>query len=410
MKAEVIALGLPGPACETGQPAYAGLGESLTELGFELTFVTAVKAREAEAEETLRQAFERSHLIIITGGGGPGTEELAKKTLSRLLDKRLILQADLVQKIESAYRAKGLEPPATYEKSALLPYGAKSIEDQQGVPSGFYMEHAGRYVLYVPVLADDFSGSAPVELIRRIAGKRKPRHFERSRVLRCYGLAASRVRELLKDVLPVGVTTDLSGSLDGVDVKLKARSDSPERAEAILRDAVTEAMARLGDYFYGVGGEGMEHAVARLLFEKKLTIATAESCTGGLIAKRLTDISGSSGYMERGVVTYSNRSKVELLGVPAKVIEEHGAVSKEAAEAMAAGIRWNANSDLGLSVTGIAGPTGGTPEKPVGLVYIGLATPEGVTVKAFNFPGDRSEIRWATSQRALDIVRRYLLS
>jgi nicotinamide-nucleotide amidase len=169
-------------------------------------------------------------------------------------------------------------------------------------------------------------------------------------------------------------------------------------------------VSRLGDYCYGLGSNGMEHSVAVLLIEKKLTIATAESCTGGLIAKRLTDVPGSSAYMERGVVTYSNRAKVELLGVPSNVIEEHGAVSRETAEAMAEGMRWNANSDLALSVTGIAGPTGGTPEKPVGLVYIGLATPVGVTVKGYNFAGDRSEIRYATSQKALDIVRRYLLS
>lgn len=153
--------------------------------------------------------------------------------------------------------------------------------------------------------------------------------------------------------------------------------------------------------------ETIEETVARLLTDRGLTIGTAESCTGGLLAKRLTDVAGSTTYMDRGVVTYSNRSKVELLGVPETIIVEHGAVSPETARAMAEGIRRISGTDIGISITGIAGPGGGSPEKPVGLVYIGLATADGVTVQRFVFPGDRAEVRLATSSAALEMIREY---
>jgi len=154
--------------------------------------------------------------------------------------------------------------------------------------------------------------------------------------------------------------------------------------------------------------EALEESVARLLTARGLTISTAESCTGGLLAKRLTDVSGSSLYMDRGVITYSNRSKQELLGVPEKTLIDHGAVSAETAAAMAEGIRRLSGTGIGISITGIAGPTGGTPEKPVGLVYIGLATPDGVTVDKYNFPGERAAVRQTTSDAALEMIRKYL--
>ena len=406
MRAEVIALGLT-PVATEGVAAATGIAEGLAELGLELGSITVVRAREREVEEALRHALRRSHLVIITGGGE--REDLAKKTLSRLLDKRLVLQGDLLKKIKDAYHARSIETPGGFEKTALLPHGARTIEDRQGMPSGFYMEYSGRYVLYLPGLTAGVKDALPREIAASLLARNKLRRWERHRVMRVYGLEEARVREALKE-LASEASFDLHSSPEGVDIRLHVSAETEEKAVSLLDETCLKIISRLGDYCYGAGSEGMEAVVARLLIEKRLTIATAESCTGGLVAKRLTDMPGSSAYMERGVVTYSNQSKQDLLSVPARTISDQGAVSKETAQAMAEGIRWSAKADIGLSVTGIAGPAGGSPAKPVGLVYIGLATPTGVTVKGYNLPGDRAQVRFSASQRALDMVRRYLIS
>lgn len=416
MRAEAIVLGLDMAA---GRAAWENLSDALGELGLTLGSVTSVGVRETEVEEAIRHALGRSFLVIIYGAkrSGPALaaatgheEDLAKKIISRVLGRRLILQSDLLGKLGAAYRNLSLDTPAGFEKLALLPSGARAIEDAQGAPSGFYMEHEGRYILYLPRLAGDMAGAVPGEFMKLLVRNRGLRRWERRRVLRSYGLEEAKVRELLADMLGGDGCLDFATGLDGVDIKVTVRSDIAEKADRALEETCARIAAKLGDYVYGIGAFGMEQEAARLLIDRQLTIALAESCTGGLLAKRLTDVPGSSAFMERGAVTYSDRSKEEMLGVPAKTLAERGAVSRETAQAMAEGIRWSAKADIGLSITGIAGPTGGTQTKPVGLVYIGLATPEGVDVKGFNFPGSRDEIRYASSQRALDLLRRYLIS
>jgi len=412
VRAEVIHIGLNGPCECRGGDAYQNLSAALGEIGLELGSVTYVRSAEPEVEEALKLAVRRSRLVILTGGVGhnSGREELAKKTLSRLLNRRLILQPDMIKRLEGAYKGRGLDLPHGYEKAALLPHGARPLTDTLGNPSGFYIEQEGHVVLYAASSPEDVMATLPAELPSVMRLRNRSRRFERVRIVRTYGVDELRLAEMLQGVGDREVAVSYIGTPEGVDIRVMVHAGLAEKAESLLDGACNNITAKAGDYCYGMDSEGMEAAVARLLTEKKLTISTAESCTGGLVAKRLTDVSGSSAYMERGVVTYSSRAKEELLDVPAKTLAEHGAVSKETAEAMAEGIRWRANTDLGLSITGIAGPTGGTVAKPVGLVYIGLATSEGVTVKGYNFQGDRAAVRFATSQRALDMVRRYLIS
>jgi len=415
--AEAIALGIDVPDA-AGTHRLQDLSDSLLELGLELGSVTFVSAREPEIENALKQALSRSFLVILAGGGGrftvpqvsPGLEDLAKKILSRVLDKRLILQGELLKNLEGIYRSRGMDAPVGFEKMALLPSGAKVITDDSGMPAGFYTESGGRHILYLPRLDGGVARLMPPQLARTLARGRGIRRWGKTGIIRSYGLEEARVRELLKGIGGTDSIINFMTSPEGVDIKVKALSDTPDKAERLLEATCSEISSALGGYCYGMGDEGMEAAVAKLLKEKGLTISTAESCTGGLIAKRLTDIPGSSRYMERGVVTYSNHSKEEMLNVPARTIIETGAVSKETAKAMAEGVRWAAKTDLGISVTGIAGPEGGTVAKPVGLVYIGLAAPDGVNVKGFNFIGSRDSIRFSASQRALDILRRYLIS
>ncbi len=407
MKAEIIAIDLCSPSGGAGMDPVGRLADRLSAAGLELVSLTHVRPSERDLEDFLNQALKRSRLAIITGGG----EDLAKKTLSRLLDRRLILQNEILKQVEEIYAKTGETPPVGYEKAALMPYGAKAVLGGPGAaPSGFFLEQNGRYILYLASLPKDISAGLPEELMEHLGSMARPRRWRRSKIFRSYGLDEPKVAELLKGAFGRDCAVSLYSGLDGVDVKLTASSHTAKSAASLLDEAGGKVASMLGDFCYATGDTRLEEAVAGLLAGKKLTIATAESCTGGLIAKRLTDISGSSAYMERGVVTYSNQSKVELLGVKKATLAAHGAVSRETAEEMAEGIRWNAKSDLGISVTGIAGPTGGTKDKPVGLVYIGMATSEGVSVKQCNFPGDRDAVRYATSQRALDMVRRYLLS
>lgn len=418
MRAEVVALDLCSPVPDAGGGSVARLADALAGFGLELAALTHIRAHERDLEDILGQSLRRSHLVIITGGvvrgfsysSSRGGEDLVKKTLSRLLDRRLILQPELLKRLENAYNTRRVTVPSGFEKSALLPQGSVGVPDSTGEPFGFYLEHGGRYIMFVPALSEDVGAALPVELAGLLTRKSRAWMVESSRVVRTFGLEEYKVAEIIKDVNGKDISLTLFGSPEGVDIRVSAKAELKDKADAALDDACTKLMGILDDYCYATGSTKMEETVARLLTGKKLTISTAESCTGGLIAKRLTDVSGSSVYMERGVVTYSNRAKVDLLGVPERTLEEHGAVSRETAQEMAQGMRWNSGTDLALSVTGVAGPTGGTPAKPVGLVYIGFATQDGVTVRGFNFPGDREEVRFQTSQRALDIVRRYLLS
>jgi nicotinamide-nucleotide amidase len=224
-------------------------------------------------------------------------------------------------------------------------------------------------------------------------------------------LSESKVNELVQDILKQKrPAAGLTARETGVDIRIVAQEGSGARSRSTVERAETEIRKRLGDAVYGIDGQAMEDILGALLLQRKMTLSVAESCTGGLISGRITDVSGSSAYFERGVVSYSNAAKTALLGVPADLIERYGAVSRETAKAMAQGMRERAKTDLGLAVTGIAGPTGGTPEKPVGLVYIALASPDGVTVNEHRFLGTRSQVRQRTAQMAMDMVRRYLIA
>ncbi len=396
MRAEAVIFGLgtPGGAEPSGGYMQA-LSDSLGEFGLELMAVSFVAPDEKEAEGAVRLALSRSLLVVTSGmGGQERIEEVSRKVLARALGKRLVLHPDL-------------------EDKALLPKGARLLtSDGHGRPSGFWLEREGRYIVWLGEAAG--RGSAlrdiiPPELARALS-RGRGRKFSASRTMRCYGITAEDARRLLGDISVPDGDIGFSSSLEGLDMAASARADTREKAQKLLLELCAEIARKAGDSFYGTDGEGMQDTVARLLAERHMTVATAESCTGGLVAKRLTDVAGSSVYMERGVVTYSNRAKEELLSVPDETLIKHGAVSEETARLMAEGIRRNADTDLGLGITGIAGPGGGTAEKPVGLVYIGLATPEGTVVRKLHFPGDRAAVRFASSQMALDMIRRYLIS
>ncbi len=408
MRAEIIATGselLSGGVVETNS---IFLAEELLLIGIETAFKTVVGDNERDIEAALRQALQRAEVILITGGIGPTEDDVTRKVLAKVTKRRLILSEDALSAIKG--RLAGREYASTNDRQALVPVGSRLLLNPVGTAPGFFLEEGGRLIAVLPGVSQEMEamfseGLRPV-LAERFGGKL----FIRKRVLRTFGMPESAVNEALSAVVkkkrPV---IGLTAKETGVDVRIVSSEPNQEAAEALIEKTESEIRERLKDAVYGVDSQTMEEIVGVLLKQRRLTIAVAESCTGGLISKRLTDVSGSSGYFMSAAVVYSNRAKVEMLHVPDELLEKHGAVSREVAAAMAQGIRNTVKTDLGLSVTGIAGPTGGSAKKPVGLVFMALASSEGAKVEEHRFLGDRGQIRMKASQAALDMVRRYLI-
>jgi competence/damage-inducible protein CinA-like protein len=411
MRAEIIATGselLSGGVVDTNS---VFLAEELLDIGIETAFKTIVGDDEKDMEDAVRTARERVDIILVTGGIGPTEDDITRKALARVLKKRLVLSDDALKAVKAVFKAKGKEYPGANDRQALIPAGARLLRNPIGVAPGFTVVEDGKFVAVLP--------GVPAEMQAMFRENLRPaleEHFGgkaviRRKVLHTCGLSESKVNELIQDILKqkrpaVGLTARETG----VDIRIVAHEGSGARSRSTMERTEADIRKKLGDAVYGVDGQEMEEVVGALLTQRKRTLAVAESCTGGLISGRFTNIAGSSAYFEQGVVAYSNAAKTGLLGVPADLIERHGAVSSEVAKAMAQGIRERSKTDVGLSVTGIAGPSGGTPEKPVGLVYIALASPDGVTVNENRFLGTRSQVRQRTAQMAMDMVRRYLIA
>jgi nicotinamide-nucleotide amidase len=411
MRAEIIATGselLSGGVVDTNS---VFLAEELLDIGIETAFKTIVGDDEKDMEDAVRTALGRVDVIVVTGGIGPTEDDITRKAVARVLKKRLVLSDDALKAVKAVFQAKGKEYPGANDRQALIPAGARLLINPVGVAPGFTFTEDERFVAVMP--------GVPAEMQAMFRQGLRPaleEHFGgkaviRRKVLHTCGLSESKVNELIQDILKqkrpaVGLTArDTS-----VDIRIVAHEGSGARSRSSAERAESDIRKKLGDAVYGIDGQEMEEVLGALLTQRKMTLAVAESCTGGLISGRITNISGSSFYFERGVVTYSNAAKTEILGVPDALIGKHGAVSREVAKAMAQGIRDRAKTDLGLAVTGIAGPTGGTAEKPAGLVYIALASADGVTADEHRFLGTRMQVRQRAAQMAMDTVRRFLIS
>ncbi len=411
MRAEIIATGtelLSGGIMETNS---VFLSQELTEIGIEPAFKTVVGDVEKDMEDALRTAMGRVNAVIVTGGIGPTEDDMTRKAVARVLRKRLVLSEDALRSIKAVFAAKGKKYPVAGDRQALLPGGSRILANPVGVAPGFYYHDAEKFVAVLPGVPEEMRAMYRESLRQPLQDLFGGKSVIRRKVLHTCGLSESQVNGLIQDVLkqkrPV---VGLSARDTGVDIRIMAREGSRAHALTAIERTEAEVRKKLGDAVYGVDGQSIEEIVGALLNQRKMTISVAESCTGGLIGGRLTNVPGSSEYFERGAVTYSNASKTGLLGVPEELIDRHGAVSREVAAAMAQGIRERSGTDLGLAVTGIAGPGGGTPEKPVGLVYVALASKSGLQVDEHRFLGTRDQIRRRTVQTGLDTVRRYLIS
>ncbi|HYA86511.1 MAG TPA: competence/damage-inducible protein A [Nitrospirota bacterium] len=409
MRAEIIATGteLLTGSIETNS---VFLSEELMLVGLETAFKTVVGDDEKDMEEALKRALERVDAVIITGGLGPTEDDVTRKVIAKITKKRLILNDDARKAIHARLAGRGRDVIIANERQALIPAGTRLLSNPAGIAPGFYIDEEGPFLAVLPGVPKEmramYSEGLKPALVQRFGGK----SFIKRRVLRTCGLSESAVNQSLQDIMRRSEpTVGLSVRDTGVDVRIIARATSSDQAQALVERTEAVIREKLDDAIFGVDGVELEEVVGALLKQRRLKLAVAESCTGGLIGARITNIAGSSDYFERAAVVYSNRAKNEMLGVPLDLIERHGAVSSEVAAAMAQGILRAARADLGLSITGIAGPGGGTERKPVGLVYTALASPEGIKTAEYRLLGNREQVRLRASQMALDMVRRYLI-
>lgn len=396
---------LAGPSDEAGQQ----VARALLAHGLPVASRQVVDEDEAAVEAALRAGVGAYGLIVILGGGGGSAGEIVRRVLARVTGARLILNERLLATLEAVHARRERPMPRREERLALLPQGAVLWSVERGAP-GWVLETEHSAVVVLPAASPALADLLSHHLMP-YAHERLGREGVLVRTLKTAGLAPSDVEERIGPWL--GAEGEVAVSCVPVDgevwVRLSARAASFPLAEAALREVEAPVLEALGVDCYGRDQETLEGVVGKLLVERRLTLSVAESCTGGLLAHRITNVSGSSAYFERGVVTYSNQAKEDLLGVPRALLVAHGAVSGPVAEAMARGICRASNTPLGLAITGIAGPEGGTAAKPVGTVFIALAHPGGVESRKFVFAGGRESIKWQSAQMALDLLRRWLL-
>jgi nicotinamide-nucleotide amidase len=359
------------------------------------------------------QACQHADVVLISGGLGPTEDDLTRQALARAMGVELRLDSNSVEQIRRFFRSRGREMPEANAIQAMIPVGGAAIENTCGTAPGLRATHRDTEVFVMPGVPREMRVMFERDVapwVRERAGGATTL----SRVLQCIGAGESDIGAQIRDLMQRGAnpTVGTTAKQGIIGIRVNAHGASPDQAQQLLEQTTTEIRQRVGDLIFGQDEQTLAEAVAALLVQHEKTISTAESCTGGLIAKCLTDVAGSSAYMIQGVVSYSNEAKMRLLQVPSDLIEQHGAVSPQVAESMAVNCARLSGTDLAISVTGIAGPTGGTPAKPVGLVYIGLASDRGCEVveRRLGESLTREEIRDRTCKHALNMVRRQLLA
>jgi nicotinamide-nucleotide amidase len=387
------------------------LTERLNSVGISVQIKTIVGDDEPLLEEAIRDALKRSDVIISTGGLGPTEDDVTRKVFSRVTGRQLTLDYEVLEGIRKRMTGRGYKMTPNNERQALVPRGATVLPNPNGTAPGIKMEQDGKLIALLPgpprenkPMFDDYVMPDLEKMSRgiRIA----------KRLLKVTGMGESQLDDQIAPIYTqyTNPSTTILFTDSEIELHLTATAESTARAEELVEELMDKLEEKIGDNLYSTRGETLEQVIGDRLRLKRYTIATAESCTGGLVAERITQVPGSSDYFFGSIISYTNQVKTALLGVSADLIELHGPVSGEVAEAMARGIKERTGATIGLSVTGVAGPGGGTTAVPVGTVYIGLADDVMTSNRRLILPGDRHLIRWRASTAALEMVRRrYLL-
>nr|WP_319489800.1 competence/damage-inducible protein A [uncultured Caproiciproducens sp.] len=409
MNAEIISVGTELLLGHTINTDASYVARELSTIGVNLLFAGTVGDNVPRLKEALESALQRSDLVITTGGLGPTGDDLTKETIAQTAGKKLVLHQESMDRIIHYFKGRVLGE--TQEKQAMLPEGCTVFQNDHGTAPGCGFEtDAGKIIIMLP--------GPPSELIPMLKNSAIPYLMKGekavivSKIIRIFGLGEGFVAEKISDLTDCANPTAATYAKEGeMFVRVTARADSEEKAAAMCAPVVEELQSRFSEFIYGIDVESLEEVVVTELGKRHLRLATAESCTGGLLSKRITDIAGASNVFQMGAVTYANEIKTLLLGVPEATLKQYGAVSEQTARAMAEGVREKSGSELGIGITGIAGPEGGTKEKPVGLIYISLCDGEHTWVR--KMPGTsaskgREYLRSLAVSNALDMVRRCL--
>jgi nicotinamide-nucleotide amidase len=407
LNAEIIAIGSEMLTPFRLDTNSLWLTERLNSMGVEVKLKTVVGDDEARLEETIRDAMKRSEIVIATGGLGPTEDDITRKIFARVLKRQLILEDAILEKLRTRFARRNMPMPEINARQALVIHGAQILENNNGTAPGMLITEGKCTIVLLPGPPREMK---PIfdALVAPVLKQRAGDMLIVRRTLSIFGLGESAVDELAAPIYTKyqNPSTTILFKDGQIELHLTAQARNEGETVKMLDDLAGRLDEVLGEYIFSRSNETLEAVVGQSLKMRGYTLATAESCTGGLLAGRITDVPGSSEYFLEGVVSYSNEAKIDLLGVPKKLIATHGAVSEQVAGAMAVGIRKRAGSTFGVGVTGVAGPGGGSPEKPVGLVYIALADDSQNTTRKFIFPGDRQFIRTLSVNAALDMIRR----
>ncbi len=412
--AEILAIGteLLTPFRADTNSLY--LTARLNELGLDVIGKSVVPDDRSALESALRTAVQRAGVVVTTGGLGPTDDDLTRDAIAAVAGVPFEEDATVLASIEERFSRRGLRMPSVNIRQAQVPRGALVLANPNGTAPGLWLEIGSSIVIALPGPPRELRPMFENEVLPKLKD-RTGNVVLRRRTVKIVGRGESHVEEVaqpvygpLRDAVPAIATTILAAP-GQVELHLSAQGDDPARLDQALDDAVTALQSALGPVVFSIDGRSLEEVVGALLLERGLKLAAAESCTGGMLLGTLTKVAGSSGWVAGGVVAYANDVKVQSLDVPADLIAAHGAVSEPVAEAMAEGARRAMRAGIGVGITGIAGPTGGTETKPVGTVCLAVAGPgERRVVKTVRFPGDRAMVRQMSVQGALDLVRRVL--
>jgi competence/damage-inducible protein CinA-like protein len=413
--AEVIAVGseLLGSTRLDTNSLY--LSEKLAALGIELRAKAVVGDSRDDLAKIFRQALDRVDVVVLTGGLGPTDDDVTRDVVGSVLNLPFTEDASIVEWIEQRFSRRGMHMPEVNRRQAMVPRGAIVLDNPNGTAPGLFIEHEGKVVVLLPGPPRELQPMFE-RLVAGPLGSRSGSERIYNTVLLTTGRGESHIEEAIQPIYSTWreetppIETTILATPGQIEVHLSLRSDDPVKAKARLTSAREALVAALGEAVFSLDGRPMEQILGELLRDRGLTISAAESCTGGLFLSRLTDVPGSSAYVLSGVVAYSNRAKTDFLGVSPDLIAAHGAVSEPVAVAMADGIRSKTGASFGIGITGIAGPDGGTPEKPVGTVAIAVVGPDGAAkVRTLLLAGSRSMIKFWATQAAMDVVRKMIV-
>ncbi len=411
MKAEILTIGDEILIGSTVNTNAAFIGSKLVECGIYPCWTTVVGDDRERIMEALGSAWHRADVVMVTGGLGPTHDDITKTVIAEFFGEQLVVDERLLEHTRALFARMGRVMPPSSANQGLIPEHCEILWNELGSAAGMLFHREGKACFVMPGVPFEMRRMMEISVCPRLRTL-NPGHIVLLRTLRTFGIGESAIVERLRDLDDILALSELAflPKPTGVELRLTVRSTDAGDARRRIEEAETRLRRSISEWIYGDESESIQTVVARMLTEQHRTVATAESCTGGLIASRLTDVPGSSVFFLSGIVTYSNQSKTALAGVDPELIRSNGAVSEPVARAMAEGVRRVAGTDFGVASTGVAGPDGGTPGKPVGRVHVSVSGPERTEHEMFTFNGDREANKERFAQAALNLLRKELLA